>query len=109
MTLQPAVAVVLATAASIEDAEALVTAIVEERLAACGNIVPNVVSIYRWEGEVRRESEVMIVFKTERSAVPKLMARVSDLHAYDVPEVLALSVTAGLPSYLMWVAANADG
>lgn len=109
MTLQPAVAVVLATAASIEDAEALVTAIVEERLAACGNIVPNVLSIYRWEGEVRRESEVMIVFKTERSAVPKLMARVSELHPYDVPEALALSVTAGLPSYLTWVAANADG
>lgn len=109
MTLQPGVAVVLTTAATQEDAERLVTSIVEERLAACGNIVPNVVSIYRWEGEVRRESEVMIMFKTERSAVPKLMARVSDLHPYDVPEVLALPVTAGLPSYLMWVSANADG
>lgn len=109
MTLQPAISIVLATAPSMEEAERIVTAIVEQRLAACGNIVPNLVSIYRWEGEVRRDNEVMIMFKTERTAVPKLMAQVSELHPYEVPEALVLTVAAGLPSYMTWVAANAEG
>ncbi|HSJ06764.1 MAG TPA: divalent-cation tolerance protein CutA [Longimicrobiales bacterium] len=109
MTVAPAVVVVLVTAPSRDVAEDLVSKVVEERLAACGNIVPDVVSIYRWDGAVQRQPEVMIIFKTERAAVPRLLARIADLHPYDVPEALALDVVAGLPPYLAWVAANAGG
>jgi periplasmic divalent cation tolerance protein len=102
----PAAVVVLATAPSQDAAEQLVTAVVEERLAACGNIVPGVTSIYWWDGAVQRDAEVLIIFKTESSAAPRLMARVAELHPYDVPESLVLPVTAGLAPYLAWIAAN---
>jgi periplasmic divalent cation tolerance protein len=109
MTALPAVDVALVTAPSRDVAERIVTAAVEERLAACGNIVPGITSIYRWEGAVERADEVLIVFKTVRASVPKLMVRVQELHPYEVPEVLVLPVAAGLTSYLEWVAANAGG
>jgi periplasmic divalent cation tolerance protein len=105
----PAIDVALVTAPSHDVAEHIVRTVVEENLAACGNIVPAVVSIYRWEGAIERADEVLIVFKTARATVPKLMARVQELHPYEVPEVLVLPIEAGLPSYMKWVAANAGG
>lgn len=104
-----AVLVVLVTAPSGEVAERIVTAAVEEGLAACGNIVPGLTSIYRWEGAVQREREVLITFKTVRTMVDRLMTRVAELHPYDVPEALALPVEAGLDPYMTWVAANSNG
>lgn len=101
--------VVLVTAPSLEVAETLVSAVVEERLAACGNIVPGVVSIYRWQGSMQRDAEVMIVFKTAASAAQRLIARVVELHPYDVPEAIELVVSRGSEPYLAWIAANADG
>jgi periplasmic divalent cation tolerance protein len=109
VSVDHAVVVVLVTAPSREVAESLVTTVVEERLAACGNIVPGVTSIYRWEGVVQKDDEVLVIFKTGRSAAPRLMARVEDLHPYEVPESLVLPVAAGLAPYLAWVAASVDG
>ncbi|HEX6307013.1 MAG TPA: divalent-cation tolerance protein CutA [Longimicrobiales bacterium] len=100
------VSVALVTAPSQEAAERIVRALVEERLAACGSIVPGMTSIYGWEGAIRQEAEVLIVLKTTRVAAPRLIARVKELHPYDVPEVLALPVTAGLDAYTAWVAAS---
>jgi periplasmic divalent cation tolerance protein len=105
----PAVVVLLVTAPSQDVAEQLVTTVVEERLAACGNIVPGMTSIYWWEGAVQRDAEVLVIFKTEQAVAPRLMARVEQLHPYDVPESLVLPVTAGLEGYLRWVAANVAG
>jgi periplasmic divalent cation tolerance protein len=104
-----AVALVLVTAPSLEVAEQLTEAVVEERLAACGNIVPGITSIYRWQGAVQKDTEVLIVFKTQTSSAPRLMARVEQLHPYDVPEAVMVPITAGLPSYLAWVVANTAG
>lgn len=103
------ITVAIVTAPSHDVADRLVTTIVEERLAACGNIVPGLTSIYRWEGALQRDNEVLIVFKTTRAVLAKLMARVEEIHPYDVPEVLALPVTAGLEAYTTWVAANVHG
>lgn len=97
------ISVVLVTAPSQDVAETLVRRVVEERLAACGNIVPRVVSIYRWEGAVQRAEESLIVFKTPASAAARLMARVRELHPYDVPEVVILPVADVLPAYARWV------
>jgi periplasmic divalent cation tolerance protein len=97
------IAVVLVTAPSVPVAEQLVTTVVTERLAACGNIVPGVVSIYRWQDAVQRDDEVLVVFKVAAAATSRLMDRVSELHPYDVPEVVVLNVSAALPAYAQWV------
>jgi len=104
-----AVSVVLVTAPSMEAAESLVRAVVEEGHAACGNIVPGLVSIYRWQGAVQRDAEVLILFKTTAAAVARLMERVAELHPYEVPEVIELPVARGYAPYLAWVAANSGG
>lgn len=100
---------VVVTAPSHDAADGIVTTIVEERLAACGNIVPGVTSVYRWKGAVQRDSEVLILFKTTRAVLAQMMTRVSEIHPYDVPEVLAVPVTAGLEAYTAWVAASVHG
>jgi periplasmic divalent cation tolerance protein len=97
------IAIVLVTAPSQQEAEHLAAAMVEERLAACGNIVPGIVSIYRWQGAVQRESEVLLMFKTSAALAPRLMERVQQLHPYEVPEAVALHSADVLPSYAAWV------
>ena len=95
--------VVLVTAPDTTAAERLVRALVDERLVACGSIVPGVTSIYHWQGETQREQEVQILLKTNESRIAALLDRVPALHPYAVPEVLVLAVAAGLGPYLDWV------
>ncbi|HKJ93732.1 MAG TPA: divalent-cation tolerance protein CutA [Longimicrobiales bacterium] len=99
---------VLVTAPDLEVAERLVTALVEERVAACGNIVPGLVSIYRWHGAVERAAETLIVLKTMDATVPALLQRVGTLHPYEVPEMLVVPVEGGHAPYLDWLAENVD-
>jgi periplasmic divalent cation tolerance protein len=94
---------VLVTAPDIETAESLAEAVVGERLAACANLVPGVVSIYRWEGEVHRDGEVLLVLKTTAARAEALRKRVVALHPYEVPEVLVLAVDEGHEPYEAWV------
>ena len=101
-----AVAVVLMTAPGMESAEAIVRALVDEGLAACGNILPGATSIYRWEGAVERASETVMILKTTRRRVGRLVRRSAELHPYDVPEILAHEVSDGFGPYLAWVAAE---
>ena len=75
----------------------------EERLAACGNLLPQVRSIYRWQGQVHDESEVLMVLKTRREGVEALRERVVALHPYECPEVVALAADEVHPPYLAWV------
>lgn len=96
--------VVLVTAPSADVAAAIARAVVEERLAACGNVLPGVRSIYRWEGKVQDEPEVLLLLKTQRKRFPELRDRILALHPYEVPEVLALPVEAGSDAYLDWIA-----
>ncbi len=100
---------ILVAAPDAATGEHLGRALVQERLAACANIVPGVVSLYRWQGELRRETEVLMVVKTTQEQVEAVCARVVELHPYDVPEVLALTVDAGHTPYLDWVRAEAVG
>jgi periplasmic divalent cation tolerance protein len=102
------VKVVLVTLPDEAAAAALVDRLVEERLVACGNIVPGLMSIYRWQGVVERATEVLVVFKTTGAGAQRLMRRVPELHPYDVPEVLVLPVEAGHGPYLQWVVENVD-
>ncbi|MEC7948979.1 MAG: divalent-cation tolerance protein CutA [Myxococcota bacterium] len=102
---EPVVAV-LVTAPSEDVAAALARGAVSAGVAACGNLVPGVRSIYRWQGEVHDDAEVLIVFKTARSRFEALRRYVVDAHPYETPEVIALPVTDGHAPYLAWVAAN---
>jgi periplasmic divalent cation tolerance protein len=98
--------VVLVTAPSVEGAARIARALVVERLAACGNVVPGVRSFFRWEGKVRSEPEVLLVLKTTRDRFQELRARVLSLHPYQVPEIVALPVEAGHAAYLDWIASS---
>jgi len=100
------VLVVLVTAPTPDEAARLARALVEERLAACGNVLPGLRSIYRWEGKVMDEGEALLVLKTTRARFPALRDRLLALHPYEVPEVLALPVEAGAERYLAWVGAE---
>jgi periplasmic divalent cation tolerance protein len=100
--------VVLVTAPSADQAAALARALVEERLAACGNVIPGLRSIYRWEGQVQDEPEALLVLKTTRSRFEALRERVLALHPYEVPEVIALPVEVGSAPYLAWIAGETE-
>lgn len=95
--------VVLSTVARAEDAERLASALVERKLAACVNVVPGVLSIYRWKGEVERETERLLVIKTTSDRLAELQQVLVALHPYQVPEVLALPVGSGHEAYLAWL------
>ena len=96
--------IVLTTLPADADAAAFAQAIVEDRLAACVNLLPVMESVYRWEGGIERESERQVVIKTSRERVLPLWERVRDLHPYDVPEFLVLPIIDGNDAYLRWVA-----
>ncbi len=95
--------VVLVTLPDVDAACVMARRVVQEGLAACGNVIPGLISVYRWEGEVQEDSEALVVFKTTEEALPNLMRRVTELHTYEVPEFLALPITDGLDPYLRWI------
>ncbi len=84
-------------------AEKIATALVEPGLAACVNILAPVSSVYRWQGKMQRESEIPLLIKTTQARYQELERTILQLHPYDVPEIIALPVTAGLPAYLAWM------
>jgi periplasmic divalent cation tolerance protein len=94
---------VLTTTASADDARRLGRTLVEERLAACATVIPQVESIYRWQGKVENASEALLLFKTEVDKLPALEERLHALHSYDTPEFLVLPVDAGSERYLRWL------
>lgn len=101
--LQDAVVIVYCTCPDNRCAEGLARALVEERLAACVNLLAGVRSFYRWQDRVEDDSEVLLLAKTQHGCVQRLCRRIEDLHPYDVPEIVAVPVSAGLPAYLRWV------
>ncbi len=104
-----AVVTVLMTAPGMEVAEAVVRGLLDERLVACGNVLPGAVSLYRWEGEVHRDEEAVVVLKTLRRLVPRVLERAGTLHPYEVPELLVQEVADGAPAYLEWVGTECGG
>ena len=97
--------VVLITAGTEDEAYSIGRALVEERLAACANVLPGVRSVYRWEGRTHDDSEVMLIVKTRASLFPQIARRIKELHSYEVPEIIALPIEAGDDAYLGWIRA----
>lgn len=94
------------TAEDVEEAKALGRALVEERLAACANVIPGTIPIYWWEGRVQEGAEAVLIAKTRADLVERLVEFVRQKHSYDCPCVVALPVTGGNPDFLGWIAAE---
>src|ERR1700678_1050549 len=100
--------IVLSTCADREQAERIAHRLVEQRLAACVNILPGVQSIYRWQGAVDTAADVLMLIKTGRAHVRKLQPPIAGLPSYEIPESLVLSTSAGSEAYLAWLAQSLD-
>ena len=96
-------AIVLSTLADSATARELARRLVEERLIACGTVMPGLESTYRWNGEIESTAEVLLVMKTREGLVPRLLERAAELHPYEVPELLALRASEVADSYGRWL------
>src|SRR2546423_1525258 len=95
--------VVLSTSSSLEEAEKIARLLVEERLAACVNVLPGMRSFYRWKGKVEEGAEFLLLIKSSRGQFDKLRTALERLHSYEVPEVIALPIVDGSKNYLLWL------
>ncbi|MGD0938913.1 MAG: divalent-cation tolerance protein CutA [Terracidiphilus sp.] len=99
----PPVRLVLTTTASPDEAARLGRTLVEEQLAACATLIPAVQSIYRWKGEIESSTETLLLLKTSHERLAALEARLHELHSYETPEFLVLTVDAASQSYFAWL------
>jgi periplasmic divalent cation tolerance protein len=95
--------VVYCTIGKLAEEEPLARALVEERLAACVNILPILASIYRWKDRIEREGELLLVIKTRREKIEALKSAIVGRHPYEVPEIIVLPIEAGHAPYLAWI------
>jgi periplasmic divalent cation tolerance protein len=95
--------IVLCTCPDDTTASRLADGLVSERLAACVNVLPGIRSVYLWEGKIEKAGEVQLIIKTNRAKYPAVEQFIQQQHPYEVPEIIACSVTAGLPAYLKWL------
>ena len=95
--------IVLVTVPNEEEAFKIAGALVDERLAACVNILPGVQSVYRWDGEVTRDAEMLLIIKSTSERYDEVERRVSEIHSYSTPEVIAIGINRGAESYLRWL------
>jgi periplasmic divalent cation tolerance protein len=95
--------IVLSTAGSEDEARKIALHLVEHQLAACVNIVPRIESIYRWEGKVESSGEWLLLIKTTAERFPDVRDAIRELHSYELPECIAISVEEGSPEYLRWL------
>ena len=100
---------IISTFPDIATARQIGTELVSRQLAACVNLIPSAESIYRWEGEVKNDSEVVAILKTTDEAFPALEAALADLHPYDVPEIIAVPIEKGSAAYLDWISSSVAG
>jgi len=98
--------IILTTAGSHDEARKIAHALVDRKLAACVNIVPQVESVYRWQGKVENTAEWLLVIKTQAAAFERVRDAVRELHSYELPECLLLEISDGSPEYLAWIREN---
>ncbi len=98
--------IVLCTVPDRETAEHIAANLVTEQLAACVNIVPGVTSVYRWKDSIEKDAELLLIIKTHSTVFATLTDRIKTLHPYELPEIIAVPITDGLPEYLDWIATS---
>ena len=95
--------VIFVTSSSLEEAEKIGNSLVEKRLVACVNIMPEIKSIFLWKGKIAKEKEVLLIAKSRRELFDSIQNEVKVLHSYEVPEIIALPIEAGSEDYLEWI------
>jgi periplasmic divalent cation tolerance protein len=95
--------IVLSTAGSEDEARKIAHHLLERKLAACVNIVPQIESIYRWQGKIESSREWLLVIKTTTKQFPAVRAAIQELHSYELPECIAIAIEDGSPAYLQWI------
>ena len=98
--------IVLTTAGSQEEAKKIAHALVERKLAACVNVMPQIESVYRWQGKVESATECLLIIKTQAEAFERVRDAIQELHSYDLPECLMIEVSGGSERYLKWIGEN---
>ena len=105
---EAAIVTVYASFADADEAERIARTLIEERLAACANILGTCRAIYRWQGAIEQGDEVAALFKTRADRAERLMARLGELHSYDVPAAVVWPIADALPGYADWVRSESD-
>ena len=100
--------IVLTTASSPEESRKIARELVERRLAACVNVIPQVQSVYRWQGAIEEAQEFLLVIKTTEAAFARLREALLQIHSYDVPECIAIVIEEGSTPYLKWIHDSVD-
>jgi periplasmic divalent cation tolerance protein len=95
--------IVLCSVPDMDTAETIADTLVTEQLAACVNIIPGITSVYRWEGAVRKDPELLLLIKTAAHVRPLVEQRVQSLHPYELPEIIAVSIQTGQKDYIKWI------
>lgn len=98
--------IVLITASGPKEAEKISKVLVAKKLAACVNTIPKIFSRYWWKGKIERASESLLIIKTKKTCVARLIREIKSIHSYTVPEVIALPILSGNPDYLNWIQEN---
>ena len=101
-------ALVLNTCPDVETARKIADTLVKQQLAACVNILPAVESVYRWEGQIQHDNEALLIIKTHVDCYPALQQAIEELHPYELPEIVMVSIDRGLPEYLRWINHSLD-
>ena len=91
-----------------DTARKIVREIIDANLAACGNVIPQIESIYRWQGKVEESKEVLLIIKTTEAAAARVKDAIREMHSYELPECIVISITDGSESYLKWIAESVD-
>ena len=97
--------IILTTVSAVEEGESIANILVEKQLAACINIIPKISSVYRWEGKVHSESEILLLIKTTKDLETEVYREVQNVHPYDTPELITVPITNGSETYLDWMTA----
>lgn len=100
--------VVLCTCPDTEAAETIANILVDQGLAACVNIIPGLRSVYRWQGRREQAEELLLVIKSRVESYPRIEENILQLHPYELPEIIAIPIIAGLPAYLAWIEGKGD-
>lgn len=95
--------IILTTVSSKKEAELIGSKLIDKELAACVNIIPNIKSIYYWEGKINKDSEYLLIIKTVKRAEEDIFENIRKLHSYDTPEMISIPITGGEKSYLNWL------
>lgn len=95
--------IILTTTSTEAEAKKIADSLVQSKLAACVNVIPNVSSIYRWEEKVTEDNEFLLLIKTNKSKEQEVQKQIQEIHSYDVPEVISLPIEGGSEKYLNWI------